>query len=111
MHGWFDGTQCGVNIFLTSPSQSRHFAAADFAGYGADSFQIPGRCDGKSRFNDVDAELFELSRQAELFIPVHRESGGLLAVSQRGVEDVDRVHGAPVCRDQWNAPLPSVSNL
>jgi hypothetical protein len=29
---------------------------------------------------------------------VHRESGGLLAVAQRGVEDVDRVHDAPSMR-------------
>jgi DNA-binding transcriptional LysR family regulator len=92
VHSRLDGAEGGVNIFLTGSRERRHFTIADFAGDGADSLQIPGRCDGKSRFDDVDAELFELASQAKLFIPVHRKAGGLLAVAQRCVEDVDRVH-------------------
>ena len=93
MDGGFDGAEGSVYIFLAGAREGGHFAGADFAGHCADSFQISGRCDGESRFDHVDAELFELARQAKLFFPVHREAGGLLAVAQRGVEDVDRVHG------------------
>ena len=92
MDGRFDGAEGGVYIFLAGTREGGHFAVADFAGHCADSFQISGRCDGKSRFDHVDAQLFELARQAKLFLPVHREAGRLLAVAQRGVEDVDRVH-------------------
>ena len=75
MDGGFDGAQGGVHIFLTGAREGGHFAAADFAGNRADCFQISRRCDGKPRFDHVDAKLFELARQAKLFLPVHREAG------------------------------------
>ncbi len=111
MDGRFDGAESGVNIFLTSSRERRHFTVADFAGHRADSLQISRRCDGESRFDNVNAELFELARQAKLFIPVHREAGGLLAVTQRGVEDVDRVHLHSCTRISVERVRPSVSNL
>jgi hypothetical protein len=75
MDSRFDGAEGGVYIFLSGSRERRYFAVPDFPGHCTDSFQISRRCDGKSRFDDVDAELFELARQAKLFIAVHRKAG------------------------------------
>ena len=75
MDGRFDGAEGGVHIFLAGTREGGHLQLRISAATARNCLQISGRCDGKSRFDHVDAQLFELSRQAELFLPVHREAG------------------------------------
>ena len=78
---------------------------ANFAGDGADGLGVAVGGDGEAGFEDVDAEGRELMGHAQLFGVVHGAAGGLLAVAEGGVEEVDavglgydcglfRVHGA-----------------
>ena len=64
----------------------------DFAGYRAHGVQIAGRSNGETRFDNVHAKLFDLAGKPQLLFAVHGKTGGLLTISQRGVEDVDAVH-------------------
>ena len=50
-------------------------------------------------------------RQLELFFLVHRESGGLLPVAQRGVEYVDVLHEGSFEQYQYFAARANESNL
>ncbi len=59
------------------------------AGDGADGFGVAFGGDGESGLEDVDAEGGDLVGQAQLFAAVHGAAGGLLAVAEGGVEEVD----------------------
>ena len=49
----------------------------------------PGDAAGKSRLDDVDAQLHQCVGDFQLFVGGQRRAGRLLAVAQRGVEDDD----------------------
>ena len=56
----------------------------------------PSRRGGEAGLDDVDAELLELARDHQLLLDVHGRARRLLAVAQRGVEDLYAVHrGSP----------------
>ena len=67
----------------------RQYRAAQSAGGGA-GVQFGGpQVDLGSIFGDLfNAQRGQLPRHSDLFLSVHREAGGLLAVAQRGVEDL-----------------------
>ena len=48
---------------------------------------------GKSRFDDVHAQLFQLDGDLHFFLGVQAGAGGLLPVPQRGVENVNLFFG------------------
>jgi excisionase family DNA binding protein len=73
------------------PANELDRLADDLAGDGPDGFEIAGRGGRKTRFDDVDPELGERGRNAQLFVEGHAAARGLLAVSQRGVENHDAI--------------------
>ena len=64
-------------------------APAHLARDQLDGLEVAGRGAGEARLDDVDAELFELLRDLELLLGGEGDAGGLLAVAQGGIEDVD----------------------
>jgi hypothetical protein len=82
-------------------------AADDRAVYLArdrlDRLEVAGRGDREAGLDDVGAETGELVRDLDLLVAVERDPWGLLAVAQRGVEDlysvalVSRRHVFPFC--------------
>ena len=91
--GRFEAAQRRIYIFLARAGERRYAAMLDFGGYGARRFEIAGRGDRETRFENVHAEFFDLPGELQLLLPVHRETGRLLAVTQRRIEDLNRVHG------------------
>ena len=82
----------GIHVFLAGSAKRRDPASANFGGDGAHALAIALGGDGKTRFDDVDTEIFELVRHAQLFLAVHGEARRLLAVAQSGVEYADDFH-------------------
>ena len=61
-------------------------------GDGADRFEIALGADREAGFDDVDAHRFEVAGDLQLFRQREGRAGGLLAVSQRRVENSNRFH-------------------
>src|SRR6202035_1401531 len=55
----------------------------------ADGFKITRRRRRESSLDDIDIEPLELTRDRDLLFDIHRASGRLFAVAQRGVENPD----------------------
>ena len=87
--GFLDGVPGGVDIGLDGAGEGADGGAADLARDHLDSLEVAGRGAGEARLDDVDAELFELPGDLELLLGGEGDAGGLLAVSQGGIEDVD----------------------
>ena len=91
--GRFEAAQRRIYILLARAGERRYSAMLDFGGYGARRFEIAGRGDRETRFEDVHAQLFDLPGELQLLLAVHRKTGRLLAVAQRRIENLYRVHG------------------
>ena len=65
----------------------------DRAGDGADRLEVAVGGDREAGFDDVHAEARELAGDLHLLADVQGDAGRLLAVAQRGVEDLDVRHG------------------
>ena len=63
----------------------------DRAGDRLDRLEVAGRGDREAGLDHVHAKARELLRDLDLLLDVQRDAGGLLAVAQRRVEDVDPV--------------------
>jgi len=63
--------------------------------YGAHGRQVARGRNREARFDHVHAQLFQLTRQLQLFLRIHGKAGGLLSVSQRRVKNVDVFHADP----------------
>src|SRR2546425_7746888 len=91
MDPWTRGTTQGFrgseHVRFRGATKGGHRHVATFVGDGLDGGEIAIRGDGKTRFDDIDAQAFELSRQAKLLFQVHRAARRLLAISQSRVED------------------------
>ena len=64
----------------------------DGAGDGLYGLIVSGGGDGEACLDDVDLHLLEAFCDLDLLLKVHGAAGGLLAVSQRGVENYDLIH-------------------
>src|SRR6266852_2513790 len=93
----------GVHVLLSCSGERRHAAAPDLASHTAHGLEVPWGSNREAGLDHIDAQLFELPRQPQLLLDVHGKAGGLLAVAQSGIEDVDGVHAA--------APLGSAGEL
>ena len=86
------GRQSASRLFdvLTPASrQRRNRGAAHLAGDLTDRFGVGRGSDREARFDDVNAQRIERARQSDLGGYVERESGRLLPVAQRRIEDDD----------------------
>src|SRR5688572_25568118 len=63
------------------------------AGHRAHRLVIAIGRNRESRFNDVHAQAIELLSETQLFRRGHAETGGLLAVAKRRIEDLDARDG------------------
>ena len=86
--GRFEPAQRSVYIFLARARERGYAAAFNFCGYGARRIQVAGRSDRETRFEDIDAKLFDLVGKLQFFLAIHRKAGRLLAVAQSRVENL-----------------------
>ena len=96
MNVWIRG-RCASLIAPQAASMSALWVRAspqiDRTLHGArdrlDGLEVAGRGDREPRLDHVDAKARELLGDLDLLVDVERDPGRLLAVAQRGVEDVD----------------------
>ena len=84
----------GVDVRLVGARQPADHRALDVAGDLLDRLEVAGRGDREARLDHVDAEPCELLGDLDLLLRVERDPGRLLAVAQRGVEDLDAILNA-----------------
>ena len=83
-----------VDIGQRGAGQRRDNGGLALFRHRDDRFEIAFAGDGEAGFDDVDTKQFELRRNLQLFLQVHRAAGRLLTIAQRGVENADMVgHG------------------
>ena len=76
-----------VDILADAAAKAGDAGAANFAGDALHGLEITLRGDGKTGFDNVDAEALELAGQNQLFLGVHAAAGRLFTVAQGRVED------------------------
>jgi len=103
--GGLYGAGGGFYVFAFTAGEGGDLGAANFLGDGEDGFEVAMGGDGEASFEDVDAEVGDLVGHAEFFCMVHGAAGGLLAVTERGVEEDDVVAGR-----HRRIPFPSGQN-
>ena len=79
--------QACVDVLAIAAGQAGDGRAVHFAGDRIHRLPIAARGDREAGFDDVDAELGERLRDAQLFRLRHAAARRLLAVAQRRVED------------------------
>ena len=94
-----EGLPRRVDIGLLRAVERRDRAAAHVLGHEPDALDLAGRGDREPGLDDVDAEALELAGDLQLLLRVQADAGRLLAITQRGVEDLDVIlvgaHRAP----------------
>ncbi len=93
MRGVLDGFPGAADVFFGAAGEAGDDGVADFGRDGGDGIEVTGAGDGEAGFDDIDAEGFEGACDFEFFLEVHGGAGGLLAVTEGGVEDADGVGG------------------
>ena len=77
-----------------------------------DALEVARARDGEACLDDIDVHADELPRDDELLLGVHACAGRLLAVSERGVEDVDLAgHGSSCGRCRADGVAGGVSHM
>ena len=88
------GLPCAVDVVFVAAGEGRNLHVGYGVGDGVHGLEITHAGRREARFDDVDAEAFELTRHAQLFLQVHGGAGGLFAVAEGRVENNDAVgHG------------------
>src|SRR6185369_10217141 len=92
--GEFERIDGGINVFFHGPGERANDGAGDGLTHLYNRLEIAGGGDGKTGFDHVHAEDFELPGNLDFFHGVELAAGGLLAVAEGGVEDLYSVgHG------------------
>ena len=77
------------NVLAVGARERRDRGLPDLTRNRLDRLEVPLRSDRKTGFNDVDVESLELPGHLQFLFEIHRTAGGLFAIAQRGIEDVD----------------------
>ena len=85
--GRFDRLPTTVDVFERRTGQSTDDRAANRFGDREHRLEIALTGNGKAGLDVVDAETSELVRDLELLAHIERDTGRLLTVSQRRIED------------------------
>ena len=95
--GVLDGGPPLLDIVGDGAAEGGDGGAADFVGDAGDGVEVGGTGGGEAGLDAVDVELLQHLGDLELLVVGEGDAGGLLAVSERGVEDLDSVRhgGAP----------------
>jgi hypothetical protein len=91
----FAGTS---DVVVVRAGEAADDGVLDDAGDGLHGLEVAVGRGGEAGLDDVDAELLELPRDADLLVTGHGGTGALLAVAERGVENHESVfaaHGFP----------------
>ena len=92
-----DGTRRGLDVARQAARQAAHGGVSSCRAISCHRGEVVRRGLRETGLDDVDAEILQGLRQAQLLRSVHGEAGRLLAVAQAGVEYaypvVDRVRG------------------
>ena len=91
MRGLVDCAQRRIDILFAGAREAEHDGFGQRLSDPIHGLEVAGRRSGESGLDDIDVEPFELARERDLLLDVHRASGRLLAVAQRRVEDSDVV--------------------
>jgi hypothetical protein len=84
----------GTDVAFVGTRQRAHGGMLDGFGDGLDGVGVTRTGGGKSGLDDVDAELFQLPRNAQFLVLGHRCARALLAIAQGGVKNIQTVvHG------------------
>ena len=70
-----------INRCRTGMRKCADDGLAYFIRNGADSLKIAGRSRGKTRFNDIHTEIFQLPGNFQFFLDIQGPAGSLFAVS------------------------------
>jgi hypothetical protein len=89
--GVLEGLPGTVDVPSSGAGEARYRRGADPLGYRANRLEIPLGGDWETGLDDVHAELLELLGHLHLLVQVQAETGRLLTISQRGVEDPDQI--------------------
>jgi hypothetical protein len=81
----------GVDVGLVGASEPADHGTLDLAGDRLDRLEVTRRGDREPGLDHVDAQACQLLCDLHLLAGVQRDAGRLLAVAQRGVEDVDAI--------------------
>ena len=76
----------GAHIALVGARQRAYGGVLNHFGNAVDGIEVAGAGGGKTGFNHVYAQFFQLAGNADFFFFGHRRAGRLLAVAQGGVE-------------------------
>jgi hypothetical protein len=79
------------HVLLVGARERRYRDPWDFLRKCTDAFEVTRRGDRKARLDDVDAESRKLVADLDLVVRAQVNARRLLAVTQRGVEDVNAV--------------------
>src|SRR5258705_8340653 len=88
MSRMLDCFQRTLNVGLLGAREAYDARTANFFTDSAHRIEIAVRRRGKAGFNHVDAELFQLARDDDFLFSGHARARRLLAVTQRGVENL-----------------------
>ena len=91
LRGRLDRPRRLLEVGAMAARQAGDHRTADLRGDLTDRFGVGGRGNREPGFDDVHAESVDLTRQLQLLGRPERESGRLLAVAERRVEDADVV--------------------
>jgi hypothetical protein len=91
--GFLESFPSSVDIPVVTAGQTANDRTSDAYGDLSDGFEIPRACDGKTGFHDVDAQVREGLSDLEFLGQVHARAGGLLAVSEGRIEELDDAWG------------------
>ncbi len=90
--GVLDRAPDSVDVLADRARQCGYRGAADLSRDLAAGLEIAGRRDREAGFDHVDAKLLQLARDLQLGVGIEVKPRRLLAIAQRGVEDVYAVY-------------------
>ena len=86
-----DGFPNAVDVAAGAARQPGDFGIFYQSGNSLYGFKISLAGSGKTGFNTINAQHFQLVREAKLFLKVHGCAGALFPVTQCGVENADAI--------------------
>ncbi len=103
-----------IDVLIVAASQPADDWAANLLGDSLDGIEIAMRGDGEAGLDDVDAQLDQGLGHFELFANVHAAAGRLLAVAERGIENLDVAcvsHGRLPSKVEFRCEVGSQSTI
>ena len=91
MAGVLHGLPAAVNVAVHAAAQTGDLNVARLFGDLAHGIKVALAGGGETGFHDVHAQHFELMGEAQFFLLVHGGAGGLLAVAEGGIKEIDAI--------------------